>query len=108
MTLVGRAVSSESGETYAACDVFHACVTDMAVDSYAYVHIYVQIFTVSIYGQAHLYRSTCIITGWGSKRAATARLLPYMGGTLTYTKVMDTSICIILFYTATPTYIFYA
>ena len=80
MTLVGRAVSSESGETYAACDVFHACVTDMAVDSYAYVHIYVQIFTVSIYGQAHLYRSTCIITGWGSKRAATARLLPYMGG----------------------------
>ena len=49
MTLVGRAVSSESGETYAACDVFHACVTDMAADSYAYVHIYVQTFTVSIY-----------------------------------------------------------
>ena len=40
MTLVGRAVSSESGETYAACDVFHVRVIDMAVDSYAYIHIY--------------------------------------------------------------------
>ena len=54
----------------------------------------------SIYEQVHLYISICLITGWGSKGAATARLLPYMGGTLTYTKVMDTSICIILFYTA--------
>ena len=53
----------------------------------------------SIYEQVHLYISICLITGWGSKGAATARLLPYMGGTLTYTKVMDTSICIILFYT---------
>ena len=51
----------------------------------------------SIYEQVHLYGSICLITGWGSKGAATARLLPYMGGTLTYTKVMDTSICIILF-----------
>ena len=36
MTLEGRAVSSESGETYAACDVSHVGVIDMAVDSYAY------------------------------------------------------------------------
>ena len=41
MTLVGRAVSSESGETYAAWDVFHVRVIDMAVDSYAYIHIYI-------------------------------------------------------------------
>ena len=47
----------------------------------------------SIYEQVHLYISICLITGWGSKGAATARLLPYMGGTLTYTKVMDTCIC---------------
>ena len=88
----------------------HACVTDMAVDSYAYIHIHVQIVTVSIYGPAHVYRSACIITGWGSKRAATARLLPYMGGTLTYTKVMDTYICIYKshLHTSTHTYIFYA
>ena len=39
-----------------------------------------------------LHISICLITGWGSKGAATARLLPYMGGTLTYTKVMDTYI----------------
>ena len=62
----------------------------------------------SIYEQVHLYISICLIAGWGSKGAATARLLPYMGGTLTYTKVMDTSICIILCYTATPTHMFYA
>ena len=47
----------------------------------------------SIYEQVHLYISICLITGWGSKGAATARLLPYMGGTLTYTKVMYTYIC---------------
>ena len=48
----------------------------------------------SIYEQVHLFISICLITGWGSKGAATARLLPYMGGTLTYTKVMYTYICI--------------
>ena len=34
----------------------------------------------SIYEQVHLYISICLITGWGSKGAATARLPPYMEG----------------------------
>ena len=64
----------------------------------------------SIYEQVHLYISICLITGWGSKGAATARLLPYMGGTLTYTKVMYTYICIYKshLHTSTHTYTFYA
>ena len=64
----------------------------------------------SIYEQVHLYISICLITGWGSKGAATARLLPYMGGTLAYTKVMYTYICIYKshLHTSTHTYIFYA
>ena len=40
MTLVGRAVSSERGETYAACDVFHVRVIYMSIDSYIYIFFY--------------------------------------------------------------------
>ena len=52
----------------------------MAVDSFAYIHIYIQICIFSTYVQVHSYMSIWLITGWGSKGAATARLLPYMGG----------------------------
>ena len=72
--------------------------------------IHIDIYLQYIYEQVHLYISICLITGWGSKGAATARLLPYMGGTLTYTKVMYTYICIYKshLHTSTHTYIFYA
>ena len=65
---------------------------------------------VSIYEQVHLYISICLITGWGSKGAATARLLPYMGGRLIYTEVFDTyiSICKSHVHTSTHTYSFFA
>ena len=38
MTLVGRAVSSERGETCAACDVFHVRVIHMSIDSHIYIY----------------------------------------------------------------------
>ena len=60
----------------------------------------------SIYEQVHFYISICLFTGWGSKGAATARLLPYMGGTLTYTKVMDTCICLYKSHLHTSTHIY--
>ena len=39
MTLVGRAVSSESSETHAACDVVQVRVIDMAADSFTNIYI---------------------------------------------------------------------
>ena len=90
MTLVGRAVSSERGETYAACDVFHVRVIYMSIESY--IDIYIYSFSVHMNNYTCIYQYVSSRVG-GSKGAATARLLPYIGGTLTYTS-FDMFICI--------------